>query len=197
MAKLVFGIAGLSGSGKSNLIDCFSKKFGGDLKVVKLEDLMSELFKFGGEGHRQISNYFGGDFLRKSGELNVNKLWKFVYSDHHKLRILDFLLEPLMLNLVQQLVDSFPGMLIIENINFKIDGWKKILTKVILVVNTDEKKLVNLSSKVSLPVSPEKYMDVQSRLYSNTESTEYYLFNNLDPGQLENSFIELCSALSI
>lgn len=197
MDKKVFGIAGLSGSGKSMLIECFSRKLGGDLKVVKLEDLVNELFQFGNEGYRQIINYFGDEYLKKNGELNVKKLWKFVYSDQHKLRILDFLLEPLMLNRVQEMVDEFAGVLLVEAISFKMEGWQKFFTKKIWVENSEENILINLGNRADLPVSPKKYHDVQNHLYLAIKPEGYLLFNNFDPGQLEKHWLELRGALEL
>jgi len=197
MAKLVFGVAGLSGSGKAVLMEYFSGRFGDDLKIVRLEDLVDELFQFGEEGHRQIVNYFGEEFLKKNGELNVKKLWKFVYSDQHKLRILDFLLEPLMLNRMQEKVDGFDGVLIVEGLNFKIEGWQKVLTKKIWVGNSEENILNNLRKRRDLPVSAEKYFDVQTRLYLAKKPEGYCLFNNSQAGQLEKRWLELCKTLDI
>lgn len=197
MAKQVIGIAGLSGSGKSILIECFSKKFGIGLKVVRLKELGDGLFKFGNEGHRQIVNYFGEQFLKKNGELNEKKLWKFVYSDQHKLRILDFLLEPLMLNRVQEMIDEFPGIFLVEVISFKLEGWHRILTREILVENSKENVLKNLRKRTDLPVSAEKYLDVQMHLYTSQRAQSCYLFNNSDPGQLEKHWLELSAALDI
>lgn len=197
MASKIFGIAGLTGSGKNILIEHFSKKIDADLRIVKLKDLVTELFQFGGGGHRQIVNYFGEEYLKKNGELNVKKIWKFVYSDPNKLRILDFLLEPLMRSSVQEKADGFSGILLVEVINFKMEGWQKILTKKIWVENSKENILINLRKSVDLPVSPESYYDVQRRLYLDSRPEGYYLFNNSDPGQLKKRWEELSTALGL
>ena len=62
------------------------------------KQILDELFLLGNEGYRQIKNYFGDDFFLKSGKLNRKKLDKFVNSNKHKLKILYYLLDPIIEN---------------------------------------------------------------------------------------------------
>lgn len=79
------------------------------LKDADIFDFQSELDKLlevGQEGCRQIGNYFGEEYLKKDGALRSKKLWKFVMSDFHKLRIFYHVVEPILLNQLQNLKDS-------------------------------------------------------------------------------------------
>ena len=64
------------------------------------------MLKLGQEGCRQVGNYFGEEFLNKDGSLRIKKLWKFVMSDFHKLRIFYHVVEQILLNRLQNLKDS-------------------------------------------------------------------------------------------
>lgn len=70
------------------------------------EDELQKLLAFGQEGYRQVWNYFGEEFFDKKGHLKKAKFWRFVYQDYHKLKILCFLMEPLLLNQLQKFKDS-------------------------------------------------------------------------------------------
>lgn len=80
-----------------------------DFKNIDIFDFQNELEKLlevGQEACRQVGNYFGDEFLKKDGSLRTKKLWKFVMSDFHKLRIFYHVVEPILLNQLQNLKDS-------------------------------------------------------------------------------------------
>lgn len=195
MDKKVFAVAGLSGSGKSNLIELFQAEFT-EINIIDLEEVGNELLQFGGEGYRQIINYFGESYVKKDGQLNLNKLWKFVYGDQHKLKILDFMFEPLLINQVQKSTENLKGIIVIEGINFHASAWNKIVSKKIWVENFRENILENLGKK-KMPINAKKYLDIQERLYGLKQPEGYYLFNNSDLGQRKKNWLELKTALSI
>ncbi len=79
-----------------------------EAKVAKFDfdEELQKLLAFGQEGYRQVWNYFGEEFFDKKGHLKKAKFWRFVYQDYHKLKILYFLMEPLLLNQLQKFKDS-------------------------------------------------------------------------------------------
>lgn len=158
----ILAIVGKSGSNKEKLLQSI------DWEKVELFDFGNEteqLLKSGDEGHRQIMNYFGEEYLYKDGRVNLNKLWKFIYQDFHKLKIFNFLMEPLLFNQIQKKLDGtskqfclvlLPGLVEINNYQrFDEIFWLDL---------DKEAVLLNLRGK-SLPVSAEKYLDTQSRLF--------------------------------
>ncbi len=62
----------------------------------------------GQDGHRQVVNYFGEDFLLKGGKINLRKLWKFLGDDENKIRIFHFMMEPVFLTFLQYNLDKNP-----------------------------------------------------------------------------------------
>lgn len=177
--KRVIGINGWSKSGKS--VVCHWMERNG---VVWLDGwkILLELFVPGAEGYRQIVNYFGEDFLLKSGKLNQRKLWKFVYSDLNKLKILNFVLQPLLINAVQNKIDaSEAGVFVVELEYFIGKNWEKLCSELIWV---EREQLENLENEKYF-VSEKQVLDIQVRLYPKPENYNYYFSNNSTVSQLE------------
>jgi len=158
----ILAIVGKSGTDKEKLLHSL------DLSQIEIFDFAREteqLLKTGDEGHRQILNYFGEEFLYKDGRVNLNKLWKFVYLDFHKLKILNFLLESILFNQLQKRLDGsakkacivlLPGLAGIEHYTkFNNAIWLDF---------PDDQLLPNLRGR-KLPVPAEKYLDTQNRLF--------------------------------
>jgi dephospho-CoA kinase len=143
------------------------------LKVLDLEK--TEFFDFdletdkllvsGGEGYRQIVNYFGEEFLTKGSEINQRKLWKFVYQDHHKLRIFNFLLEPLLLNELQKIKDISTKEALVVFMPGLVDLSAYGNFKNILWLDWPKDQQLQQVSGLKLPVLEDKFWDVNSRLF--------------------------------
>ena len=184
MAKKVIGIAGLSGSGKSVLADLLVKNGAEhfDGKVI-LEALMVP----GEEGHRQIINFFGDEFLLKSGRLNQKKLWKYVYTDWHKLKILDFILQPLLIDRFQKLLDvSKADLVVMEMVGFVDTHWQKLINEWIWIErgNYPGKQLLQIDPIINLSV--ERILEVQKSLYVKPDIGYKLLTNNSTLSQFKN-----------
>jgi dephospho-CoA kinase len=99
----VLGIHGYLGVGKSTAGRFFERK--GAL-YIDADRVVEKLYDVGNEGYRQVRNYFGEEFLNSKGDLNRKKLAKFVFTDPKKLKILHYLIHPLVTNEVQKLIDA-------------------------------------------------------------------------------------------
>jgi dephospho-CoA kinase len=156
---------------KSKLNQTLVEIFDFDLEILKLMNP-------DGEGHRQILNFFGEEFLAKSGYLNVNKLWKFVYQDHHKLRILCFLLEPLLFNQLQKLEDLISKKAIVVFLPGLVGLNAYDNFDDIFYLNLPSEMTLAALQKGKLPVSAEQYWDRHSRLFLRPKG-ELELVNNV------------------
>lgn len=103
MKKYVLGIAGFIGSGKTTAGSFFQQK---GAFFIEADKVVNDLYLPGHDGYLKVIHYFGKDFLNKKGMLDRKKLAKFVFSDIHKLKILNFLLHPLVTNEVQKILDQ-------------------------------------------------------------------------------------------
>jgi len=103
MRRTIFAIAGYIGSGKSEAGKFLAKQ--GAL-FIDADEVVNDLYKPQQDGYRKIVNYFGKQYLLKNGVLNRKKLAKFVFNDQHKLKILNFLIHPLVSNEIQKILDK-------------------------------------------------------------------------------------------
>jgi len=110
MKHFILGIHGYLGSGKSTAGRFFEKK--GAL-YIDADRVVENLYIVGNEGYRQVRNYFGEEFFTVKGELNRKKLAKFVFTDPKKLKILHYLIHPLVTNEVQKLLDASTACLVV------------------------------------------------------------------------------------
>lgn len=182
MVKEIIGVAGLSQSGKS-VVSGFLKKKRQAL-LLDHQEILATLFKPGEEGYRQIINYFGEEFVRKNGQLNLRKLWKFLYTDLHKLRIWDFLMQPLIIDRCQKMIDGAEAdLVVVEQLYFIDKNWQKLLTKRVWVERKYGSQTSVLVDRFNLPL--QLILDVQKRLYLRPEKDYIVLSNDSTLSQFE------------
>lgn len=160
----VWGLAGLDFKGKNLIIEKLKKIFPDDLIIVDLDDLLIDLTQPGREAYRQIHNFFGEEFFDKKGQLKLKKLWKFVYENQNKLKILYFLLDPLLMDSVAKVIDANKHKKILVNANgFIYEHWKTILNGVFWFKINKSRFLSNLDK--DLPCLPERYFYILEKVF--------------------------------
>ncbi len=92
MKKIVLGISGYIGSGKSEAGRYFKSK---GAYFIDADVIVDKIYEWDGAGFDNIKNFFGERFLFKNGGVNRKKLGRFVFSDVNKLKILNNLIHPL------------------------------------------------------------------------------------------------------
>ncbi len=99
--KKIVGIGGLIKSGKSALADLVE-----GAELIDAAQVLNAAMRPGEEGFRQVVNYFGEEFLTKTGKLNLRKLLKFVSANHMKWRIFRNVVNPVVKNEIQKVLDA-------------------------------------------------------------------------------------------
>lgn len=103
MKQKIIGIAGFICAGKTEA-GRFLETLGASF--IDADEVVNNLYRKGNEGYRKMVNYFGDEFLKKDGELDRQKISRFVFEDRNKLTILNHLIHPLVTNEVQKLIDA-------------------------------------------------------------------------------------------
>ncbi len=131
---LIIGIFGPPGSGKSTLLEFFREK---GFHVWKADQAVRDLYKPDGAGAKRIGEYFGKNFLASDGSVLIPRLSRMVLSKPMKLKILEYMIHPLVLNGAVQWIDQEKKLghmqLAIEAAAFEFDGLGKqidVLVKV-------------------------------------------------------------------
>lgn len=99
----IVGIFGPPGSGKSTLLSFFAEK---GFAVWKADDAVRDLYKSGGAGAKRIGEYFGQNFLAHDGSVLMKRLASMVLSKPLKLKILEYLIHPLVVNEAVHWIDE-------------------------------------------------------------------------------------------
>lgn len=160
-------VVGKSGSDLAGILESC------DLGKIEIFDFARErekLMEPNQEGYRQVINYFGEEFLYKDGWLNLNKLWKFIYGDFHKLRIFEFLMEPLLVNELHKREKSsgrrgflvfLPG-LVDQNLYEKFGN--------VFWLDLSQEQLLKNLRVGDWPAAAEKLWDAEARLFLKPKS---------------------------
>lgn len=122
----VVGVFGMIGAGKSSVISLFAEK---GFVTWDADSAVSRLYEPGGAGAKKIGDYFDRALIKKDGSVSKLKLAKMVLGNHHKMRILEQLIHPLLINEVQRWIDvqkqKGNTKLVIEALAFEIEGLAK------------------------------------------------------------------------
>lgn len=115
--KVLLGVTGYLGSGKSTALKFFSKH---GFYVIDADKVVHELYEPGEEGWKKVRDFFGEEFLIKGkGKVNRNKLRKVVFNNTAKLKILEKLVQPVAFNEISKRIQKAkPDKVAIESTTF-------------------------------------------------------------------------------
>lgn len=149
MKKDIIGLAGFIGSGKS-LAGHFFEQLGAGF--IDADEVVDDLYKKGHDGYRKLVNYFGDEFLKKNGELDKEKLADFIFSDQHKLRIVNDLIHPLVTSEIQKRIDKLDmEKIFVESTYFKPEHVGKLVQDILWIAADREKLKERVLRKTNMP----------------------------------------------
>lgn len=96
-------MCGKTASGKSEVLRILN---GIGWRVLDADKIVHDLYDSGCEGQRRISDFFGEEFITKNGNVNRKKLARVVFGDPKKLKILNALIHPLVVNEIRKFIDK-------------------------------------------------------------------------------------------
>lgn len=89
---IVLGLTGGIASGKSTADAFFHKN---KIPVIDSDSIAHDILNVGQKGHDAVIRQFGVNFLNSDETINRTKLGQLVFSDKHKLKILNSITHPL------------------------------------------------------------------------------------------------------
>lgn len=126
---IVIGLTGGIASGKSTISNML-RELGA--AVIDVDIVGRDVVSQGGNAYNRIIESFGSDILMSNGEINRKKLGNIVFSDEEKLKLLNEITHPA----------------IIENVNNIIEGYKK-----------QHKRAVVIDAAILIEMGLNKYVD--------------------------------------
>lgn len=189
---ITVGLTGGIGSGKSYLCNIF-KEFG---VVIYDADAMAKLLMIEDVSViSAIKRCFGDDSYGDDGCLNRSHLSKIIFSDGEKLKMLNSIVHPVVLNdflsIVERSRDKGVGILMMESAILIESGFYKYMDKVIIVTASEE-------LRISRAVKRDKISkdDVKNRILAqiaDCERNKYadFIINNNNNELLLPQIIEI------
>lgn len=150
---MILGITGYIGSGKTETAKLFEKH--GAFRIDP-DKIVHDLYKKDCEGARKIRTLFGEEFLNKDGSVNRKKLSKEVFGNYHKLKILEKLIHPPVLQEVEKILqkNKDKALIIIEIPAIKGNKLYEYADKLILIKR--EKTKPKILSALEFQTLPDK-----------------------------------------
>lgn len=99
----IIGIFGPIGSGKSTVVGLFRER---GYVSWDADEAVNRLYMSGGSGAKKIGEFFGYQFLLKDVSVSKKKLGRLVLSHPAKMRILEHIIHPLVVNDAQHWIDE-------------------------------------------------------------------------------------------
>ena len=179
---MIVGLTGGIASGKSTVSNIF-KELGAEIidadikakEISQREDVVSE-----------IKNIFGNKILDENGKIDRNKIKEIVFSDKEKLKMLNNLIHPKVMEEFKKIKENADkNDIIIFDIPLLFEtGMDKMCDKIMLVfvdINTQIKRMIerdNITEELAV-----KIINSQMSLDEKLKKSEIHIENN---GTLEN-----------
>ncbi|WP_371189552.1 dephospho-CoA kinase [Thalassotalea maritima] len=190
MAKLIIGLTGGIGSGKTTVANMFAK-YGID--IVDADIVAREVVAPGSQALNDIANHFGHDFILPDGNLDRAKLRQRVFSNHDDKTWLNALLHPLIREQMQlqckQAKSAYcllVAPLLIEN------GINRNVDKVLVVDVSPETQVARTTSRDNnSPAQVKRIMAAQANRDHRLIHADFVIDNNDSNLQSVENQVEL------
>lgn len=179
---MIIGLTGGIASGKSTV----SKMFGEMGAVIIDADIKAKEISQKDDVVNEMKNIFGSKILNKNGEIDRNKIKEIVFSDKEKLKMLNDLIHPKVIDEFKKIKENADkNDIIIFDIPLLFEtGMDKMCDKIMLVfvdMNTQIKRMMerdNITEELAV-----KIINSQMSLEEKLKKSQIHVENN---GTLEN-----------
>lgn len=179
---MIIGLTGGIASGKSTV----SKMFGEMGAVIIDADIKAKEISQRDDVVNEMKNIFGSKILNKNGEIDRNKTKEIVFSDKEKLKMLNDLIHPKVIDEFKKIKENADkNDIIIFDIPLLFEtGMDKMCDKIMLVfvdMNTQIKRMMerdNITEELAV-----KIINSQMSLEEKLKKSQIHIENN---GTLEN-----------
>jgi dephospho-CoA kinase len=113
------GVTGIFASGKGTVCKMFEEL---GANVIDTDELARKVVEPGSEGLREIVREFGSGVLKSDGTLNRQAVADIVFKDADKVKKLNNITHPLILNRITELTNKSPDEIFIINVPLLFEG---------------------------------------------------------------------------
>jgi len=134
MSKLVIGLTGGIGSGKTAVSDLFAEK---GITIVDADVVARQVVEKGSESLIKITEKFGPDSISQDGTLNRPYIRQLVFADKANKQWIDALLHPLIRNIMKRQTQQAESPYCILAVPLLVENGMNKMVDRVLVVDVD------------------------------------------------------------
>lgn len=193
--KVVIGLTGSFGSGKSTVAGIFRK---GGAIVIDADSLAHECMRPGSGIYKKIVSIFGKGILRANSTIDRGKLGKAAFSDHCLLLKLNSIIHPEVIRRIRRRVIAAGCGLVVLDAPLLIEaGLHKEVDKVVVVTADQDNQIKRLQRRCSLDrAGILKRINSQIKLKKKISLADFIIDNDGSLAQTKKQVDEIRRELS-
>lgn len=146
--KIILGITGSFGSGKST-VAAFFKRYGAE--IIDADRIAHQLIRPGTQAYKKIAKVFGKGILKKDSSINRKELSRIVFENKKLLASLNALIHPAVISIMRKrLRASENGIVVLDAPLLLEAGLKDWVDKLIVVTLGRDEQLSRIGKKTGL-----------------------------------------------
>ncbi len=135
--KIVIGITGGVGCGKSTVLDILERDYGA--YVIKADDVGKEIMVSGTCVFNEIVRYFGNEIVAEDGELNRQYLAEIIHRDESKRDALNAIVHPAVIDIIKDRIEAAKnGIVVLETAIMFETGVDKLCDCIWAIITNSE-----------------------------------------------------------
>lgn len=182
-AKLILGITGSFGSGKSIVAGLFASS---KAKVIDADKIAHLVIRRGSRAYKRICLVFGKEVIGKNKEIDRRKLAQAAFRNKNSIKKLNSIVHPEVIRIIKRKIKAVKSGIVVLDAPLLIEaGLKKLVDKLIVVETAREEQIRRIRSKTHLSRSQIlKRIKYQVSLSRKVGLADFIIDNN---GSLEET----------
>ena len=140
--KMIIGITGGVGAGKSSVLDILQHKFGA--KVILADMVAHDLMEPGMEGLKRVTDALGTSFIQEDGSVNRQKLAEIIFNDAQALATMNSIIHPMVWEYIKNEALQCEEMLVIVEAAVFDTAPQGLFDEIWYVYTTEENRIRRL-----------------------------------------------------
>lgn len=189
---MILGILGKIASGKSEVLKALQEL---GYFPIETDEIVHKLYEQGGLGQKVVADVFGMDYIKHDGSVDREKLRQLVFDDEGKLKELNELIHPLVVDEVKKVIERLKSVNLMQAQKIAVagsyfeEGGLKDLVDDLLWVDRDHREIKH--TLVKDRGVPGKEFKKMIDLIEMPEGVRYVLQNNSSLGSLVGKVTDL------
>jgi len=147
-AKLILGITGSFGSGKSIVAGLFASS---KTKVIDADKIAHLVIRRGSRAYKRICLVFGKGALGKNKEIDRRRLAQAAFRNKNSIKKLNSIVHPEVIRIIKRQIKAVKSGIVVLDAPLLIEaGLKKLVDKLIVVETAREEQIRRIRSKTHL-----------------------------------------------